>query len=123
MIETPQAPELEKHGATRDQARDLADQLSSFAAEPNAATRWRGMLHVLSPSLAPTLHRYLFDWNYARWSEQTGSAPPMWFPDDRIANESNIGRLLREEHLASLDELAQLSRESHERFWGCWSND
>lgn len=111
------AVELEALGLGLGEAVSLADRLNRAWAEPDPARRWSLITATaLSRRVPPAVHRAVFARNYAGWNNSRGPAPA-WSPSPDEVPLTNLGRLLAQTGLQTLDQLDRWAFEDPGRFW------
>ena len=104
-----------------DIAQLLPDNADEFHAPDPAqmAACWEQLTRAkLSPQIPFDIHAYLFQSVCSRWPHDRLGPPPAWRPGAQELEHTQIARLMREQCVASIEQLHAWSCAEPEAFWG-----
>ncbi|NDF13028.1 MAG: hypothetical protein EB060_09485 [Proteobacteria bacterium] len=105
-------------GITEEMAGTIGEQLKSLSTIHDPESRWHFIRReVLTPEMPMALHRALFDQAYKGWDESTQGPRIAWKPDETLMKRTNIGEVMMEQGLRSVDALYQWSLNEGRVFW------
>ncbi|MBI3839444.1 MAG: AMP-binding protein [Planctomycetia bacterium] len=109
--------ELTACGLDAAEAEPMAARVNrALGNEPVEA--WREISQrILRPGHPFPLHRFLFERAFQDWDRRQGP-PPAWTPTNEVVRASNVGRMMRERGVGSVQELHNWSVTNRAEFWG-----
>ncbi|MDA1138161.1 MAG: AMP-binding protein [Planctomycetota bacterium] len=111
------AQQLIEIGLQESEADLIAHRTNFFLASLPAAECWSVISReMLSPALHFDVHLFIFNQVFADWDASAGP-PPAWMPDEKLVEETNVGRFMWERGDLNFDEFHRWSVEDRPGFW------
>ncbi len=107
--------DLQKYGATQEQASKIATILQEEANRPQQC--WQRLTNeALEPDMPASLHQYLFQAVYNQ-DEKFTDAPPAWFPSNEDLTNSNVAQFMKQLGFENYEALHKWSVTNRLAFW------
>jgi len=107
--------DLQKYGATPEQASKIATILQEEANQPQQC--WHRLTNeALELDMPATLHQYLFQAVYNQ-DEKFTDAPPAWFPSNEDLTNSNVAQFMKQLGIENYEALHNWSVTNRLAFW------